>query len=183
MKTKFLILLLSCSCSVCFAQETIKQDSVQNKKNNVQHNLFMELGGGLMFYYYYNITYDCSFVLAEKHKISIATGIQHNMPPIPYFGVLTQVNYLYGKKNHHLEIGTGVNCVIAFYRPHEPDEWKWDMGYGFVIPVRIGYRYQRKEGGLFWKIAFVPSVTPFGDFSITPNAGVAIGYTFKNKKR
>jgi len=48
----------------------------------------------------------------------------------------------------------------------------------FFIPIRIGYRYQKPNGGLFYKIGFTPLLSKsypiFGEgFSIIPWAGLA----------
>ena len=160
--------LLFC-CSVCFAQDVVIQDSAKNRKIVIQHTLFAELLGSSVFFY--NITYDCLFAFTKEHKIAIAAGFQYpSFFDVSYhtFGGSIQVNYLYGVKNHHLEIGTGITTL---------DFIKWNDIY---IPIRMGYRYQRNNGGFFWKVAFTPTVSLFG---FGPSGGVAIGYTFKNKKR
>jgi len=190
MKAKILIILFCCSCSVCFAQETIKQDSIKNKRNIVQHNLFIELFGSSMLVY--NITYDCSFALTEKHKIAIAAGVGFFPSLLTMdliYGGSLQLNYLYllGEKNHYFEIGTGITFAEFFHeRGVESAEWRRDPYW--VVPVRIGYRYQSSDGGFFWKIATVPL---FGQrlpleigsrLTFIPVPGVAMGYTFKNKK-
>jgi len=167
----FSVFLLTSNC--CFAQQTIE------KEMDVQHTVFLELGGNSIFFY--NITYDCSFQLAEKRKIAAGLGFQYFpgssdsfLFSNPFIGFSPQINYLYGQK-HYLEIGTG----ITFLNERE----------GLCIPIRIGYRYQRDNGGLFWKIAFVPL---FGEdlyfemgtskLPFFPSVGIAFGYTFKSKK-
>jgi len=184
--------LFCCSCNLCLAQDAIKQDTAKNKQNSVQHTLFLELLGssGTL----YNITYDCSFAFAKEHKIATAVGVGY-IPPsdggFPSFGFSMQVNYLFGEKNHHLEIGAGI-AFPKFYSPYSAtgtyssgkyhykyEDWKIDAR--FLIPLRAGYRYQRSNGGFFWKIACVPMFSRYGEFF--PLGGVAVGYTFKNKKQ
>jgi len=91
---------------------------------------------------------------------------------------------LYGKK-HHLEVGIGASYLMDIIYPSYTGMW--------YIPFRIGYRYQRENGGFFFKIAYMPGfwfdrhyeedrIIPIKDF--TPYwGGVAFGYTFKNKKK
>jgi hypothetical protein len=100
-------LCLFLSCGFCFAQDTVKL------REKFQHSLFLELGGNSV--YFYNITYDCSFQLKEKHKIAIGVGFQYFPVDVPWlmyphtFGASIQVNYLYEfKRNHHLETGLGI---------------------------------------------------------------------------
>ena len=178
-------LLLGC-CSFCFAQDAISHDSIENKKNNIQHTLFLELWGSSSGVY--NITYDCLFPLAKKHKIALATGIEY----IPFetnrvfsvwtrVGVSIQVNYLYGKKNNYLEVGTGINFPELF-RPmpnYKPNGTEWEFRpFYYAIPFRIGYRYQKAEGGFFWKIGIVEFFTNEIRYFSTLWGGVAVGYTF-----
>ncbi|GHV43705.1 hypothetical protein FACS1894180_3590 [Bacteroidia bacterium] len=186
MKKLFVIIfLIFWSNAFCSSEDSIKPHK------NIQHNLFLELGVTSM----YSITYDCSFPIAEKHKIAVAAGFQYTYFPvkgylfIPHtFGTTMQVNYLYGH-NHHLEIGMGITFPSVAY--YEKQQQKWLTNNHVVIPLRIGYRYQRENGGLFWKIAFVPlfgegmyfPVGKEGKIPFFPSFGVSIGYTFKNKRR
>jgi len=189
----FCCLFLLFICNFCFTQDFIKQDSTKNKKNNFQHSLFLEFFGSSNNIY--NITYDCSFQFSEKQKIAVATGIGYL--PLkteerffgPYFGFSLQVNYLIGKKRNHFEIGTGITFPFLLYTSHynygNIRVYEWENGcYLFGIPLRIGYRYQRANGGFFWKFALVPTYyhRDFYYGPIHPFAGAAIGYTFKNKK-
>jgi hypothetical protein len=167
-----------CCSAFCFAQDTIKS------YKNIQHNLYLELGGNSVLIY--NITYDCSFQLAEKHKMTAGLGVQYIPFKIPLlfyphtFGISPQINYLYGQK-HHLEVGTGISFPFLFYYDYHQNEWIANI-YPY-IPLRIGYRYQKDNDGLFWKIAFVPlSWIEDGKIHFFPSGGIAIGYTFKKNR-
>ena len=190
MRNLFLI-LLCCCYNLCFPQNEIREDTAESKTGLVQHTLFLELGGNSI--YIYNITYDCSFLLGQKHKIAVASGFQY----IPVddgflltksFGTSMQVNYLYGIK-HHLE--TGIGITFPFFLYYDGDgafgykgSHTWKTQSYFFIPIRIGYRYQKSGGGFFWKVAFVPLLWIEDEkLHCVPSGGVAIGYTFKNKKR
>jgi len=179
-KLVVIIFLMFVSSFFCFSQDTVKP------YEKIQHNLFVEIGGNSV--YLYNLTYDCSYAFTEKHKIAVGAGVMY-MPKFswivldPIFGASVQVNFLYGKKHHYLETGTGISFPFAF----EYYKNVWITNLDFFIPMRIGYRYQRSDGGLFWKIAFVPCIAPIGDYFLgkvipIPSAGIAIGYTFKTKK-
>lgn len=197
MKTKIATILFYCCCGVCLSQSSINQDSIK-RKNIVQHSLFIEFFGSSASYY--NLMYDCSFLLAEKHKIAIAAGIGY-LPPLPVLethpsvNVSLQANYLYGKK-HHLEIGVGV-AFPELYAPTNisyssdgryevSDDWRFSTNH-LIIPVRIGYRYQKNRGGLFWKAAFVPyfseQIYHVLKLPFVPGVGVSIGYTFNSEKQ
>jgi len=152
--------------TIIFTQATEQQDMIAVE--NIQHSVFLEFLGNTSPLPC-NITYDCSFRIAKKHKIALGLGIS-------YFNgtfISPQINYLYGKK-HHLELGVGTNLGLW------TDTWRVLN----FMPTRIGYRYQRNNGGFFWKIAFVPhfAIRETEISPIIPSAGVAFGYTFKNKK-
>ena len=156
-------------CYNCFAQETSRQDSANFKKVITQHNLFLEIGGtgGL-----YNITYDCSFALSEKRKLAVGLGGLY-IPQLLYF-ISPQINYLFkGKKNSHLELGSGY-ALVWFSGDLVPVQY---------VSIRIGYRYQRENGGFFWKITIVPTYEIGDLFLPMPIPGIAFGYTFKNNKQ
>jgi len=157
-------------CNFCIAQEDIKQDVTKNFKDNLQHSLFLEILGSS--FQFYNITYDCSYKISQKRKITVGLGgrVSSNYNHSS-FGMTPQFNYLNGEK-HHLELGVGLGYNWEKYkRSGETDSH-------VHIPIRIGYRYQKSEGGFFWKIAFVPTFFSELNFRILPWAGVAFGFTF-----
>ncbi|GHV43689.1 hypothetical protein FACS1894180_3520 [Bacteroidia bacterium] len=191
-KNKFLyltILLFYLSNYFCFSQETKNELRQQN-----QHTVFVEIFGNS--FYLYNITYDYTLNLSLKHKMSVGMGFQY-MPAgvedifYPHtFSFSPQINYLYGRRSHHLELGLGLIFPSLFYY----NVSGFDVDGSFLVPLRIGYRYQRENGGLFWKIALTPLFgkgeigilswkTGIGDIHCRPWIGVSIGYTFKNKRR
>ena len=161
------LFLVFLNCTFCFAQDSIKW--YQNK----QHSLFVEFFGNA--FSFYNITYECSFKMAKYHKIAI--GLGGTFLPLDgeiYHGLNPQINYLYGAEHHHIELGIGYYIWW--------DKWSIDENY---IPMRIGYRYQRDDGGFFWKIAFVllnGNFYFFNDSQFIKWGGVSFGYTFKKKQ-
>lgn len=138
-------------------------------KNTSKNSVYIELFGNAG--YLYNITYDRIIFTKEKNNISAGLGVQYfSSSDIEdfIFSLSPQISYFYGIK-HHFETGLGV---------------AYDFNSGdFVIPIRIGYRFQKPEGGLLCKIGFTPLLTNsysiFGEgFSLIPWGGLAIGWTF-----
>ena len=186
MKKSFVIILLFLSSVFCFAQDTIKNE----KKQSGQHSVYMEFFGNAGLWY--SIGYDYMLNLKEKHKLSFNCGFQY-FPYTDYnlvleesvFTLSPQINYLYGKK-HHLELGVGITYDLVIRYRNSVDK----TATGWSVPFRIGYRYQKEDGGFFFKIAYIPAyinhyvlMPIIGDDWFMPLwAGVAIGYTFKNKK-
>ena len=163
----------------CFAQNSI--DTLKAEKKPIgQHTIYAE---GLGSAYWYSIGYDYTLKLKEKHKLSFNFGVNY----IFEMALVPQISYLYGKK-HHLELGVGAAYMMCISDPlYYTGRW-W-------IPFRIGYRYQRENGGFYFKIAYMPGfsferhyegedvVIPIVRDFILYWGGVAFGYTFKNKKK
>jgi hypothetical protein len=141
----------------------------EEQHTKIQHSLFIELLGTSAFRY--NVTYDCSFKLAEKHKIAAGLGLQYTRD---LCGLSPQINYLYGKK-FHLELG------IAYTHQIEPPS-SYGRYYPLqIIPMRMGYRYQKENGGIFYKLALVYYLVCNYDTGEMPRfswGSVALGYTF-----
>jgi hypothetical protein len=84
-------------------------------------------------------------------------------------------NYLSGENNSKLELGLGIMIFSI-------SGW-WFPGLGFDVNVSsgvfiagtIGYRYQKKEGGTFFRIGFTPY---YGYGYLFPCVGLSIGSTF-----
>ncbi|MCL2073239.1 MAG: hypothetical protein FWH18_04925 [Marinilabiliaceae bacterium] len=182
-KNLSIIVFIFLNIIYCFAQT----ETIQFPKNK-QHSLFFELFGSSL--HTYNITYDCSFKMAEKHKIALCMGVHYTFAHVGYYGISPQINYLYGKKNH-LELGIGYS--LLYRTPWDYNKGEFIFGFDDVkryVPIRIGYRYQKEQGGFFWKIAYVPfyCVDEYNFYSVKGKnfafvwCGVAFGYTFKYKK-
>lgn len=106
--------------------------------------------------------------------------IEHNL----WAATPVELSYLRGKGNHLLELGLGVTPLLQNGRETNDAQAKfWE-----VLPVvRIGYRYQRREGGIFYKAGFTPMAELASKRYINyrkktifiPWIGLAIGYTLK----
>ena len=149
---------------ICF--DNYSQDT---KYDNPHINsLYVEFLGssGLI----YNITYDRILYLKNDFGITGAIGLQYFLLGKPEGAGSIQINFIHGN-THYLEYGIG---SIFFYN-HIKNFYS-----GKTVPLRLGYRYQRKNGGFFFKIAFTPLLTDAFDnqLMILPWGGVSFGFTF-----
>jgi len=104
-------------------------------------------------------TNDTGLPLTEDIKITM----------IPILG-----NYLMGGGNHKLEIGGGVVMISMDYSGNIADI-DFKIGADGAVPTgNIGYRYQKPEGGFFFKASLCPF---FGEEMIT-SIGLGLGYSF-----
>jgi hypothetical protein len=85
-----------------------------------------------------------------------------------------QLNYLYGKGSSFLEVGAGTTFVRSV-GSNRGTFFEFDNITGFIGTASLGYRYQQENGGINFRIAFVPIVY---DEGIIAEGGFSIGYTF-----
>ena len=111
--------------------------------------------------------------LDNNHSLDVAVPIE--------------VSYLRGKENHYLELGIGMTPWYENYISliETPDGTRVKH-LAILAFGRLGYRYQKKDGGIFFKLGFTPMVQfndkvyKYKDKSVVLWAGLAIGYTLKN---
>ncbi len=96
-----------------------------------------------------------------------------------------EVSGLIGGGNHHFELGLGVTPHLATSLDFdtETSELEDKVVFGSLIPLRIGYRYQKPEGGFFFRVGYTPFFNvPVGgreDWVFTPIfAGISFGKSF-----
>jgi hypothetical protein len=149
------------------------------KKNTV----FFEIGGNAIIY---SINYDRLFNVSRKFKMSARIGIHYtNKFPLQYYRTVCiplEISGLYSffRDKHFVEIGTGLSYLNSYDRITNHSE---DI---IILALRLGYRFQKPEGGLFIKVGFVPLydwlvLNP--DPTVKHNTwlfsgGLGLGYTF-----
>ncbi|PZV80344.1 hypothetical protein CLV31_112111 [Algoriphagus aquaeductus] len=76
--------------------------------------------------------------------------------------ILIEVSGLLGRGKHHFKLGIGGTPHIATSLNFnaETSELEDKLVFSSLIPLRIGYRYQKPEGGFFFRVGY----TPFSKF-------------------
>ena len=153
-----------------------------------RNTFFLELGGNAMFY---SLNYDRILLSRDKWKLSGRVGALY----LPLFqvsnrlmvGAPLEVSYLRGRGKHFLEIGVGGTVTYDTYPLS--DTHIRDLAVMGVF--RVGYRHQKPEGGLFYKVGFTPLAGrvynlesrgrrgPSSEPFAYPVIGLAAGYTLK----
>lgn len=140
----------------------------QNKFDSTVINrssIFIELLGNAP---QISVNYDYLILTKNKNiKYALTIGTTHHFNNLHDFVFGPQFNTLIGRKLM-AEIGLGVTIPLAFI-----NDW--------VLIPRFGGRYQKMDGGMFYRLAFTPIISPASNTSILPSFGIAIGYTFKGK--
>ena len=161
--------------------------SAQNVQTPIKKNtIFLELAGNSPFY---SLNCDRIVVKEAKWKLAARVGAMYFGDNRNYlvstrnknYSIPLELSFLKGKYNHNLEIGIG---ATPFFREYVETIYynKFSIGsFG-----RIGYRYQKDNGGVFFKAGFTPIIRfkknweSYNPKYVHPWAGLAIGYTLKN---
>jgi hypothetical protein len=164
----------------------------QRAEQPMQKNtFFLELGGNGLFY---SLNYDRILLGRSTWKLSGRMGGLY-FPGLGeanrhMIGLPLELSYLRGRNNHHLELGLGFTPMYDTYPIMGLDGQK-DVVQDLALMgvARIGYRHQKREGGLFYKIGFTPLLGTVYDLSnrlsrptelfAYPLVGLSLGYTLK----
>jgi len=95
--------------------------------------------------------------------------------PTSLITIPASINYVFGRKKHHFELGGGVTYINGFL-------WVDDDGFGpdFGIHSNILYRFEKPKGKFFFKIGATPFISR--NLNVGPWFGAGLGYKFKSKK-
>lgn len=150
------------------------------KKNTV----FLELGGNGFIN---SINYDRLFTLKDSLiSVSFRLGFglyKSNESDSSIIKVLPlEVNFLLGKKQNYLELGFGYTPSFGYRTFRQNNVVYATKNFDFNIIGRVGYRYQKPEGGIFFRLGFTPIIyrdyINAGKFKIAPWGGISAGISF-----
>lgn len=155
---------------------------------SARNAVYLEFGGSSGIY---AINYSKIFHQKGKLKLNASAGFSMLpnekidsktiwLPAIPL-----EITALFGKSSHHLEMGFGFTSYLdkTTAMDSETFELSDKVVFGAVIPVRIGYRYQKPEGGFFFRVGYTPlfgvPVRAGKSWSFNPyHAGISFGKSF-----
>ena len=164
-------LLLSVMALFVFSQNKllaqVEKETKTEKSAEIftaKNSIYGELGGTS---YGYAINYGFIFLQKERLKYSASAGFSMRYQNkilrvssdflIPSFS--TEITALWGKSKGHLEFGTGFvayrNKQFIFDKDF-PGNRRERQYWGKTIVPRIGYRYQKPDGGFFFRAAYTP---------------------------
>ena len=189
--------LITCLIIFSFTHSVFSQvneASTTIEKNTVYAEAF---GQGFCW----SLNYDRLFNTEKRIMNSYTAGIVYVPQSIQfgdgtYYGIPLSYNWLIGKKSHHLELGVGLTSLLV-----NPNSSVKSDFYTYLTP-KIGYRFQRPQGGLFFKATATPMIDLLSvntyksgsnksrsfstlsnvvglDYPAFPWPGLSIGYTFK----
>ncbi len=148
----------------------------QSSKNAV----YLELGGSGLIY---SINYERLWI--ENENLSLCTNIGATYIPSFFpnsdfkhiWGNSVGVSTLIGSQKHFAEIG--FNLSYWYLKDIEDNTFL-----STFLPLRLGYKYQKNDTGIFYKLAFVPIIPIHQDndvdflYPLTPHFSLGIGWAF-----
>ena len=169
------LLLLFCILIIGFGQ-TFAQSRTTTKSS-----VYLEVGGvaGL-----WSLNYDRElWEINENFRLNGRAGLgmysEFNGAGFPDVIIPISSMVILGKSTHRVEAGGG----ITYYNWTLRDALKLD---GFsrrsdlLGHLIIGYRFQKLEGGLMFRVAYTPIIINYSNKPFEHWAGGSIGYTFKS---
>jgi hypothetical protein len=138
-------------------------------------------------------------IFYQKDKLKLMGGLGFSMIPLkgfePFYPnfwspvIPVEFSAFWGKSRHHLELGIGSYVFQNrkyWFDPEFPPTYireivHWDTS----VTMRIGYRYQKPEGGFFFRAGYTPRVD-FTSFEfaeervrfIPLGVGISLGKSF-----
>lgn len=176
---KFVFFILLAAYNFAAKAQNLEEDTVKRDSTIIQsvkpRTVFLEVGGpGLAL----TVNYDTRFK-NTRDKWGYTAGIgYYNTGSNSVFSIPLQVNYLWGfgqsGGDSFMEFGGGTTFVYSKGSTNGT-YFQFDNVTGFIGTATIGYRFQQDNGGINFRISFVPILY---DEGLIAAGGFSIGYTF-----
>ncbi|SEG29747.1 hypothetical protein [Algoriphagus boritolerans] len=149
--------------------------------------VYIEVGGSSGRY---AVNYSKIFHQKGKLKLSASAGFsmwpkKFDSKTIWLPSIPIEVSALFGKSNHHLELGMGITSYLTRSLAFNSETFENidKVVFDAAIPVRIGYRFQKPEGGFFFRVGYTPVINfptgGKGGWGFDPYwAGISFGKSF-----
>ena len=142
---------------------------------------------------FYSFGYDKIYRVTEKKKRSFSIGASYlnissrdreTKSGYNIYSIPVSFNTIRFK---YLETGLGITPLVLSYSDrghgHGGTSW-WNQfqSYMLFISPKIGFRYQKPNGGIFFRLAYTPMISVFYNTDWTDrfnhSFGLSLGYTF-----
>ncbi|MFB6343857.1 hypothetical protein ACE1ET_19200 [Saccharicrinis sp. FJH62] len=165
----FLTILITCARS-SFAQPRIYETNSA---------YYLEAGGNA---YSYSINVDHMFRINPTFAIAPRIGFSYTPNLLDkHYGISSfpfELNALIpvSGRSHYFELGPGYTYLLIFGRTNMKDN-------GGMLTFRLGYRYQRTDGGMVFRAGLLYLTNRSGDFSFSGKSsliwpGISCGFAF-----
>ncbi|MDO1448259.1 hypothetical protein Q0590_18435 [Rhodocytophaga aerolata] len=172
MKRMYRLLILAWMGSLLLYSHTTFSQRVE-----ARNALYLEMGGNA---YIYSLNYERIFLPEKYIKVGARAGISllpKNNLTAPYPIVPLEVLAFTGKRNHHFETGIGLTPFVGYvtYAGARGSDYERERLQA-ATTFRLGYRYQKPEGGFMLRAGYMPILNPDGYMIFW--AGISIGKSF-----
>lgn len=179
--------------AIFFALPIVAFSQNESETFTARNAIFFEGGGNAGRF---AISYGRIFHQKERFKLSGSVGFfmwpdkidssptsTNSTSWLPW--VPLEISGFWGKSKHHLEIGAGITPYLESIIQLDPNslEVSEKITFASLIPIRIGYRYQKPEGGIFFRVGYTPFLALYfgetGSSQFYPIfAGISLGKSF-----
>lgn len=162
------------------------------EKFTTTHSVYFELGGNAGRY-----AFNYGRLINQKRAFKIIGSVGFSLWSDPnlikgttrwYPAIPLELSALIGKRKHHLEFGLGITSYLLRSTNFSTEFGNFVQSEGpafirTIVPIRLGYRYQKPEGGFFFRVGYTPN---FGipdrnreNWYFQPiHAGLGLGWSF-----
>lgn len=140
------------------------------------HAIYLEAGGAAG---YGSINYEKSILHHRDLTLHIRMGVgtfrivDYTRDFNPDLLIPLSLHFLFGR-DHHLEVGAGNTFSSIVHAENET--FAPERDFGFHAHFFLGYRYQKKEGGILLRGGYTPLIESYRNFRHW--AGISVGYAF-----
>ncbi|MHA7130250.1 hypothetical protein [Algoriphagus namhaensis] len=159
-----IVALLICAYHPAFAQEEGQTES-KAEIFTAKNSIFVE---SLWPSFSYSLNYDRIFYQKGALKLSARAGFSllynsRTGPTSSFWApfIPVELTGFWGKSKHHLELGLGFFATRNrryFFDEDFPNNIREEPYWGKTFVPRIGYRYQKPEGGFFFRGGYTPTL-------------------------
>jgi hypothetical protein len=135
------------------------------EKFTATHSVHLELGGNVGRY-----AFNYERLIYQKRAFKVLGSVGFALWSDPnlikgntrwYPAIPLELSTLLGRRNHHLEFGLGITSYLLRTVNFSTVSGKFVQSEGpafirTVVPLRVGYRYQKPDGGFFFRVGYTP---------------------------
>ena len=169
--------------SIALYIATFSATKINAQKDIKKNSIYAEIGGNGVLY---SINYERLFKLSKLFNVTSRIGYGYtdnfNFNKLKTNSIPFEINGLFSlsKEKHFIEIGSGVTYMYI------EDQSTESSNFGTLIyAARLGYRYQKPNGGIMYRIGITPLYDFYSDQQnlVKSNTwfifgGISIGYNF-----
>ena len=164
---------------VCLSSSIASSAQDQKVTEDTRRIIYLEAGG---YGGYGSINYELPITVVERVNISARLGLgSYHIKDFsnsinPDILIPLGINAYYGRK-HHIDMGIGQTISSIIYA--DKTSYEPNRKTTFSTNMSLGYRYQKEDGHLMFRVAYTPILENNSDFRHW--GSLAVGYTFRQK--